>query len=222
MNIKLIGSATCPFVQRCLILFALGKVEFEMIYINLINKPDWFLKISPTAKVPILEIDGSHIFESLVINEFINEKFNLNLQTSNPLQKALNKSWSEYSSTLISSLYALICATDKDNYESLINRLTAGLNWIENSEIKLPYFNGDEISLIDIAFAPLFFRFNILNENYSTNFFIGTPKIKKWAANLLEHEIIRHTTPSNYNNLINTNILNKQGLLTSTSRLNKS
>lgn len=219
MGIQLIGSKTCPFVQRCLIMLYQSKINYRMIAIDLFDKPDWFMKISPTGKVPILEIDGSYIFESLIINEFINDKYKLNLQETQSLQKAVNKSWSEYSSSLILTQYGLVCATDHVKYQSLLNQLNLGLNWLENANINLPYFNGTTLSLVDIAFAPLFFRLNILNEFYGIDFFIDKSKVMTWASNLLTHEAIINSVPSDYKNLIHFNIQNKAGFLTAMDRL---
>jgi len=64
----------CPFVQRSVITLLYRQVPYRTTYINLDAPPDWFLSISPFGKVPVLKVGGRHIlFESAVINEFIDE-----------------------------------------------------------------------------------------------------------------------------------------------------
>ncbi len=71
-RLRLISHKLCPYVQRAAIVAAEKRIDFERIDIDLAHKPDWFLAISPTGKVPVLEVteaDGSvHVlFESSVI-----------------------------------------------------------------------------------------------------------------------------------------------------------
>jgi len=73
MSIELISFKTCPFVQRAAITLGYKKVEHEVTYIDLADPPDWFLDISPLAKVPILKVDGEILFESAVINEYLDD-----------------------------------------------------------------------------------------------------------------------------------------------------
>ena len=49
------------------------NVEFEVTYINLSDKPDWFLEISPHGKVPVLLVDDVPLFESNAIAEYLDE-----------------------------------------------------------------------------------------------------------------------------------------------------
>jgi len=48
-KLKPISHKLCPYVQRAVISLTEKGVSFERIDIDLDNKPDWFLKISPLA-----------------------------------------------------------------------------------------------------------------------------------------------------------------------------
>ena len=65
--LKLISHKLCPYVQRAVIALTEKGVCFERIDIDLANKPDWFLKISPLGKTPVLVVSEHAIFESAVI-----------------------------------------------------------------------------------------------------------------------------------------------------------
>ncbi|MGO8654936.1 glutathione S-transferase family protein, partial [Rhizobium ruizarguesonis] len=77
-KLTLVSHHLCPYVQRAAIALLEKGVPFERINIDLADKPDWFLQISPLGKVPLLRIeeeDGSEavLFESSVICEYLEE-----------------------------------------------------------------------------------------------------------------------------------------------------
>jgi len=72
-HLVLVSHLLCPYVQRAAIALAEKGVAFERRVIDLANKPDWFLALSPTGKVPVLIADGRPIFESAVILEYLED-----------------------------------------------------------------------------------------------------------------------------------------------------
>src|SRR3954452_9571732 len=76
-HLKLISHKLCPYVQRAAIALIEKGVPFERIDIDLANKPDWFLKVSPLGKVPVLAVATDKgevaLFESNVICEYIED-----------------------------------------------------------------------------------------------------------------------------------------------------
>ena len=69
----LVSHALCPYVQRAAIVLAEKGVPFERQDIDLSNRPDWFMKVSPLGKTPVLLVEGTAIFESAVICEYLDE-----------------------------------------------------------------------------------------------------------------------------------------------------
>jgi len=74
-TVELISSSTCPFAQRSRMVLLTKGVSFAFTEISLDDKPDWFLNISPYAKVPVLRHRESVLYESSVINEYLEEVF---------------------------------------------------------------------------------------------------------------------------------------------------
>ena len=72
-KLVLISHALCPYVQRAVIALLEKNIAFERVDIDLGNKPDWFLKVSPLGKTPVLLVDGQPIFESAVICEYLED-----------------------------------------------------------------------------------------------------------------------------------------------------
>ena len=86
--LKLISHKLCPYVQRAVIALTEKGVEFERVDIDLANKPDWFVKISPLGKTPVLLVGDVPIFESAVILEYLEETQAKPLHPAAPLRRA--------------------------------------------------------------------------------------------------------------------------------------
>ena len=72
-TLTLVSFDACPFVQRAAILLQEQNRTYDITYIDLRNKPDWFLEISPNGKVPVLKVEETPIFESAVILEYLDD-----------------------------------------------------------------------------------------------------------------------------------------------------
>ena len=94
-KLKLISHKLCPYVQRAVISLTEKGVPFERIDIDLDNKPDWFLKISPLGKVPVLQVGDKVVFESAVILEYLDETQRHPLHPKDPLTRAEHRAWME-------------------------------------------------------------------------------------------------------------------------------
>ena len=72
--IKIVSFKICPFVQWVITLLEAKNVLYEVKYISLKDKPQWFLDISPNGQVPVLITEaGVVLFESGAIVEYLDE-----------------------------------------------------------------------------------------------------------------------------------------------------
>jgi glutathione S-transferase len=93
-KIILYGNALCPFVQRVRVALAEKELGFAEIEIDPRNKPADFLALSPTGKVPLLVYNGARLWDSAVINEYLDETFpDPPLLPRTPAQRALARIW---------------------------------------------------------------------------------------------------------------------------------
>jgi glutathione S-transferase len=191
---RLISFKLCPYVQRSVITLLEKKVDFKLEFIDIHNKPDWFLKLSPLGRVPILETNKGILFESAVINEYLDEIYQPSLHPSDPFLKAENRSWIEFSSGLLVDQYNVSLTKDKEEFTKLKSTIQEKLLRLEaklpNSSKSSLFFNGDKFSLIDAGSAPLLQRFRFL-ENASQERFLTTPKILQWTETLLAKESVQ-------------------------------
>jgi len=105
VNYELVSFKICPFVQRARITLLHKRVPHTVTNIELKEPPTWFPAISPLGKVPLLRVDGGTVlFESAVINEFIDETTTPPLHPADPLARAQNRAWIAYASELQGSL----------------------------------------------------------------------------------------------------------------------
>ena len=134
----LISHKLCPYVQRAVIALNEKGVPFERIDIDLANKPDWFLKISPLGKVPVLRVETEDgevaLFESNVICEYIEDtQGGAKLHPQDPLQRAQHRAWMEFGSTILSEFWGLETTGDPAIFESKRKAVAAKFARVEEA-----------------------------------------------------------------------------------------
>src|ERR1700722_9874347 len=112
-RLRLISHKLCPYVQRAVIALTEKGVAFERIDIDLANKPDWFLKVSPLGKTPVLMVGDAAIFESAVILEYLEETEPKPLHPPDPLRRAEHRAWIEFGSTVLGDIAGFYAAPDE-------------------------------------------------------------------------------------------------------------
>ncbi len=189
---KLISLDVCPFVQRSAITLAHKGVAFETVYIDTSAKPEWFLAISPLGKVPVLVVtqDGEDtvLFESAVINEYLDEVTGGGMLPSDPLRKARHRAMIELGSAALGDAWRLGIANDEAAAQKSAAALRDKLGRFETALVG-PMFTGAELKLVDTSVIPLLQR-ALWTEQLvpSLDLFVGLPKVRAWleAAEALE------------------------------------
>lgn len=185
-SLELVSFKICPFVQRSVITLRYKAVPFNLTYIDLAHPPAWFTEISPFGKVPLLKVgDRAVLFESAVINEYLDETTPNRLQPEDPLQRALNRAWIEFASACLVDLYQLTVAEGEAKFEENRQALLGKLRRMEQDLNPAPYFNGDKFSLADAAFAPLLMRLELINQVLPVYDPAEFPKLEGWNDALM-------------------------------------
>src|SRR5580698_6572625 len=130
-TLKLISHKLCPYVQRAVIALTEKGVGFERIDIDLANKPDWFLAISPLGKTPVLQVGDKAIFESAVILEYLEETQPNPLHPVDALIRAEHRAWIEYGSTVLNDIAGFYAAPDEATFEVRTSQLERRLARLE-------------------------------------------------------------------------------------------
>ncbi|SMF30084.1 glutathione S-transferase [Alteromonadaceae bacterium Bs31] len=203
----LVSFPICPFVQRSAILLEHKQQRYERINIDLANKPDWFLALSPTGKVPALvintgETEPSVLFESAIINEYLDETYGKPLLTGNSLSKAHSRAWIAYTEVLIMQQYALLLEQEEEAFQQKLEAFFIALNKLKPAS-GAPFFNGKAFSLVDAAIAPVFTRLRWLpqlREMLKEEALINEESagLLAWIENLVNNTAVQASVASDF------------------------
>ncbi len=201
-HLRLISHKLCPYVQRAVIVAAEKGIPFDRVDIDLANKPDWFLAISPTGKVPLLEVtenDGSVriLFESAVIAEYLDEIAGERLLPANPLERARERAWVEYGAQTLADIYGFYAAANETAHLAARESIEAKLSHVEQ-EIDGPWFSGNRFGLVDAAFAPVFRYFDVFERRAGIDLLDKHPKVRAWASALAKRPSVISAVGADY------------------------
>lgn len=202
-QLEIYSAAVCPFAQRTLILLKEKNIDYQLIEIDLNNRPSWFLEISPYGKVPLIKHQNKYIYESSIINEYLEEVFiTPSFLASDPLIRAYMRIWIAYCNTeFIPVYYKLLLTQEKDKYPALRDTLINSLYFIEREGFGKfgatgDYFFGSKLSLVDITYYPFFERF-IINEYYrDTKIPDDCKRLRQWIQVMRERSSVKETSNS--------------------------
>ncbi|MBV2185241.1 MAG: glutathione S-transferase family protein [Rhizobium sp.] len=202
-SLGLISHHLCPYVQRAAIALAEKGVAFERINIDLAAKPDWFLKISPLGKVPLLliEQDGREdvLFESSVICEYLEEtQPGKALHPADPLLRARHRGWMEFGSSILSDLWVFETTQDQAALDAKSKTLAAKFATLEAELGDGPFFAGAQFSLVDAVFAPVFRYFDLFDRLADHRVFDDLAKVKAWREALAARPSVQTAVAADY------------------------
>ena len=170
------------------------RVPYEIEYIDLSNKPDWFLEISPTGKVPVVQTpDGHVLFESAVINEYLDEMHPPHLLRGTPLERAQDRMWLDFVTGMYGPVYNAFSDVSQEQYKDAIHTIATRLTKLE-PVIAGPYFSGETFGLVDASVAPVFTRLSWIGRLAGEpDPFDGLPIVKAWSVAILTRSSVQES-----------------------------
>lgn len=222
-KLTLISHILCPFVQRAAISLAEKGIEFERKDIDLGNKPDWFLAISPLGKVPLLIVseDGKDdvvIFESNVILEYLEDTTEPKLHPTNPLERARHRSWYEFGSAVLGIAWGMFMQTDQDKFDAAIADIKSKFAMLEAElakNTKGDLFAGENFSTVDTIYAPIFRYFDLIENEANLNIIGEFKNITRWRNALRNRPSVTAVVADNFQQLLKENFAKNDTILTS-------
>jgi glutathione S-transferase len=198
-DIHFITAEVCPFAQRThLALFEKG-LEYDHSEVDLANKPAWFEEVSPYSKVPVLKHGDAVIYESTIINEFIEETWpDPPLLPSDPALRAKARIWIDYANTRYSTIhYKLLMAQEPDRRRELAEEMTGMFVFMEDEGLARlgagPYWLGGEVSLVDLAFWPHFERLPAVTHYRGVDIPERCGRLRAWVAAMRTRASVKAT-----------------------------
>jgi glutathione S-transferase len=202
-KLTLVSHHLCPYVQRAAIALAEKQVPFDRIYIDLGDKPEWFLKLSPLGKVPVLKVKPANadpvvIFESSVILEYLEETQPNPLHPADALTRARHRGWIEYGSTILNTIGRFYSAPDRTRLTAEAAALAAMFERIEQELGAGPWFGGDMFSLVDAVYGPVFRYFDTFDVIDDFGILAGMPELAAWRDRLNGRASVRNAVGPDY------------------------
>jgi glutathione S-transferase len=207
-HLKLVSFELCPYVERSRIVLLEKRVPHEVEFIDLANKPAWFLAVSPMGRVPVLLVDDRPIFESMVINELIEELHpEPSLLPGGPVARAEARGWIVFANDVVmpASFAAMLARAGGAGGSELARPLGTIRDALGKVEAQAargggPFFAGDAFTLVDAAYAPFLRRWRTA-EGWGPpeeRLLPAFPAVSAWAEALAERPSVRDAEPADF------------------------
>jgi len=173
----LYSGTTCPFSQRCRIVLYEKGMDFQIIDVDVHNLPEDLAVMNPYNKVPVLVERDLILYESNIINEYIDERFpHPQLMPADPVMRSRARLFLfRFEHELFSHLDAIERGSQKAA-DKARGAIRDSLVQIAPVFGKQKYMLGEEFSMLDVSIAPLLWRL----DHYGIN-------LPKQAAPLLKY-----------------------------------
>ncbi len=197
-----------------MIVLRVKNVEFDVTYINLREKPDWFLEISPHGKVPVLKVDDEILFESNAIAEYLEETNEPRLHPADPIKRARNRAWTDFTPDFSKALNGIYYTKTRADMEAGLENSKVYIQRVEDALAARgndgPFFNDDKFSLVDAAYAPFLQRFEVADRVLKTGLLKNFPLVQAWSDVLLADERVTGSVVSNFEEEFHANLIRKE------------
>jgi glutathione S-transferase len=173
-------------------------VAYQRVTLNLANKeqkrPE-FLKLNPYGKVPVINDNGKVLFESCIINEYLDEQYpNPPLMPKDPYLRGRGRILVDYGLNYMHEPYWALrgemLKKEAERDQSIIDEkrrvLRDLMGYLEEELGDKPYFLG-ELSLTDIDLLARFFRF----ENYGALPDPSLPRLNAWLQKMKQRPSVK-------------------------------
>lgn len=216
--LTLISHPLCPFVQRAAIVLLEKGIQFDRIDVDLSAKPDWFLAVSPTGKVPVLKVRQDNaqdaiLFESMVICEYLDEtQGGTPMYPVDALARARNRAWIEFASQTQAKAWQFLHARDSATADAKRTAFRERLGKLESEIGAGPFFDGSAFGMVDAVYTPLFRYFESIDATVAHQIFDGLPRISAWREALEARSSVRDAVVEDYADRFQTH-LRQQGAL---------
>ena len=161
---KLYSNSTDPFSHRCRIVLFEKGMDFEVVDVDLTNKPEDLSTLSPYSDYPVLVERDLILTDPNIINEYIDERFpHPQLMPPDPVMRARARLFlKDFESQLFINMSDLE-SQDTEVSESARKKVTDILMQISPILGKQAYLLHEEYSMLDVAIAPLLWRLDHYN-----------------------------------------------------------
>ena len=156
---QLYSGTTCPFSHRCRFVLYEKGMDFQVIDVDMYNKPEDIAVMNPYNRLPVLVERDLILYESNIINEYIDERFpHPQLMPADPVMRARARLMLfNMEAELFSQVESLESGKEKP-MEKARQQITDRLIELSPLFTKTQHMLGDDFTMLDVAIAPLLWR----------------------------------------------------------------
>ena len=198
-DIELFSSELCPYAHRVRLALAEKGVDFWHTEIDLADKPEWFLVISPLGEVPVIRHEDRFVADSTVILEYLEEVYpSPALRPREPAKRAIARFWMKFADErLAPAITGCVDAATPEDQERCAAVLRDRLIFIEREGLarcgRGPYWLGAEPSLVDLAFYPFFERLPAIQRLRPVTLPLISIRLRYWLDAMRARESVKAT-----------------------------
>jgi glutathione S-transferase len=192
VNIKLYSAKGCPFARRTRVVLHEKGIDFEASEVDFRNKSEEFLQASPTGKVPVIVVDEDSLYESNIVNQFLDEVHEEpRLMPEDPKARAYARIWMAradddfYPQVFVSSM-GRERGFSEERVSEALEKLKATLSRLEE-RLEAREYLADGFSLADVAHAGNFVRLHELEQNHTVSL-ADYPNVASWIERIEARE----------------------------------
>jgi glutathione S-transferase len=200
-ELTLYSAVACNDAQRTRIALALKGTRFDLVEVDLLDRPAAFMATPSRGAVPALASDGGFVYGSSTLNEFIDEQWpSPPLLPADILERADARSWISLNHDKISGPFeAALMVVDDTQADTMLREFDARLadldlrlraHWATHSG---PYWHGSSMGLVDLTYAPLFARFCGLEQFHGWSLPAELDVLAAWIATLTADPVVLET-----------------------------
>ncbi len=119
----------------------------------------------------------------------------------------------EYGSNILNSIAGFYSAGDKETFDDKITELGKRFSWLEGQLTGEIYFSGENFSLVDATFGPVFRYFDLFDQIGDFGILNNRPKISAWRTALAHRASVRHAVVAEYPELLQEFVQNRGSYL---------
>lgn len=155
----LYSGTTDPYSHRCRIVLFEKGMDFQVIDVDLANKPEDLAVINPHNQVPVLVERDLVLQQANIINEYIDERFpHPQLMPADPVMRARARLFLHNFEEQLFVHIADIESSNSKAADKARATIRDNLTQIVPLFAKQQYVLGDDFSMLDVAIAPLLWR----------------------------------------------------------------
>jgi len=165
------------------------RLDFELVEIDLQQKPAWFSTVSNYGKVPALQHKQHRLVESAIVNEYLDEVFpEPALLPADPGTRAVARIWIDYANTRFVPAWGALLRATSETVETARNALVESLAYLEQGLQKTsgkgPFWFGEQPGLVDLTYYPWFERWAALEHHRGPLPIVKFERLQRWREAL--------------------------------------